>query len=296
MVFEHIEKLKRDYTDKYVVVDGSRPELARFQGSAGRVQTVNMNGKALVEFPEHANIGWYDIDVDFLKVVDRPVPKTEEKKTAAPKKKPVAKAADAATQGKKLSPLELARMQGAAGATKDAPEKKAKGGDKPKGKMSTGDVLAAARGTAAVKEASAEKASQTAPAKDPAQMSVADKIAMLRGEKSAEPSEAKSKTASADPAVSQPAKDPSQMTLQEKLAAMRGEKSGGVAGGEAAAQEQTSEPPSAEDAPMEASASAAAPAETAGGGSGNGGSGETVDRGSMNVGDIIAWCRLHDAG
>ena len=35
MVFEHIEKLKQDFTDKYVVVDEARPELRRFVGAPG---------------------------------------------------------------------------------------------------------------------------------------------------------------------------------------------------------------------------------------------------------------------
>lgn len=45
MVFEQIEKLKRDFTDKYVVVDSDRPELRRFQAMTGVVKTVNMNGR-----------------------------------------------------------------------------------------------------------------------------------------------------------------------------------------------------------------------------------------------------------
>ena len=77
MVFEHIEKLKTEYTDKFVVVDESRPELRRFSGQTGVVKTVNMGGRALVEFDGHANIGWYDIEVDYLKVVDQPVEKEE---------------------------------------------------------------------------------------------------------------------------------------------------------------------------------------------------------------------------
>ena len=72
MVFENIEKLKQDYTDKYVVVDASRPELRRFRHLTGVVKTVNMNGRALVEFNGNENIGWYDIELDFLKVVDKP--------------------------------------------------------------------------------------------------------------------------------------------------------------------------------------------------------------------------------
>ena len=50
MVFEQIEQLKDEYTDKYVVVKGERPELRRFQGLTGTVRTVNMSGRALVEF------------------------------------------------------------------------------------------------------------------------------------------------------------------------------------------------------------------------------------------------------
>ena len=95
MVFEHIEKLKHEYTDKFVVVDDGRPELRRFSGLTGLVKTVNMNGNALVEFEGLNNIGWYDIEVDFLKVVDQPVPKEPASKpakaTAAPKKAPVKK-------------------------------------------------------------------------------------------------------------------------------------------------------------------------------------------------------------
>ncbi len=107
MVFPQIEKIKQEYTDKYVVVDGQRPELARFQDLVGQVKTVNMNGRALVEFLDyHLNIGWYDIDLDYLKVVDKPAPRP----TAAPQtaaKKPKQPAAPVA---KKLSPLEMARQ------------------------------------------------------------------------------------------------------------------------------------------------------------------------------------------
>src|SRR3954469_25505335 len=87
MFADKIEQMKRDFTDKYVLVDGTRPELARFRDVVGRVKTVNMNGRALVEFDEyHLNIGWYDIAPEYLKVVDKPPPKekkVEAKKTAA---------------------------------------------------------------------------------------------------------------------------------------------------------------------------------------------------------------------
>ncbi len=74
-MFDHIEELKRQFTDRYVVVDASQPELARFEGVTGLVKTVNMSGRALVEFQDYvANIAWYDIDLDYLKVVPKPEP------------------------------------------------------------------------------------------------------------------------------------------------------------------------------------------------------------------------------
>ncbi len=90
MVFDHIEKLKRQYTDKYVLVDASRPELARFKDVAGLVKTVNMSGRALVEFDQYANTGWYDIELDFLRVVDKPPPKPEAKEEKPAKASPPA--------------------------------------------------------------------------------------------------------------------------------------------------------------------------------------------------------------
>ncbi|MEC8337842.1 MAG: hypothetical protein VXZ84_06830 [Planctomycetota bacterium] len=156
-VFEHIEKLKRDYTDKFVLVDDRCAELARFKGQTGRVKTVNMNGRALVEFDHYSNIGWFDIDVDFLKVIDRPPPKEKKpakadrpaaKKSAA-KSSPAAKAAD-----KKLSPLEMARMQDS--------------GAKPSGEpaaskeMSIAEKLAAARGNAGSTPAGKSQAAEVA--------------------------------------------------------------------------------------------------------------------------------------
>jgi hypothetical protein len=71
--FAEIDSLKRQWTNKYVVVDESRPELKRFAGKVGQVITVNMNGKCLVLFEE----GWgrYDIDPAFLRVVSPPVEK-----------------------------------------------------------------------------------------------------------------------------------------------------------------------------------------------------------------------------
>src|SRR5262245_28641964 len=92
MSVETVEKLKRELTDKYVVVDASLPELKRFDGYTGQVKTVNMNGRALVEFDAWANIGWYDIDVEYLHVVPKPEASAT---TAKHEAKPAAKAAPA---------------------------------------------------------------------------------------------------------------------------------------------------------------------------------------------------------
>ena len=140
MVFDQIEQLKREYTDKYVVVDDSRPELARFRGVTGVVKTVNMSGRALVEFDNYlANIGWYDIELDFLHVVPKPEPGA----VAAQGEKPaVAKTIPGKTAPAKTVPVKAAAAKQAAAkpatAAKAAP---AKAG----AKASTADVLAALR-------------------------------------------------------------------------------------------------------------------------------------------------------
>ena len=171
-MFDQIESLKRQYTDKFVVVAAGIPELARFEGHVGQVKTVNMSGRALVEFDCWANIGWYDIELDYLKVVPRPEPKAEpakHEKHEAPAKA-VAKAPPAAGE-KKLSPLEMARMQGAAKggaapvAAKPAPSAgQAASPGAAKGKMSTVDVLAAARAKKAAESAAEPEAQASAPA------------------------------------------------------------------------------------------------------------------------------------
>ena len=113
MVFEHAEKLKVEYTDKYVIVDDQRPELLRFNGLTGTVRTVNMNGRALVEFNGFDNIGWYDIDIDYLKVIDEPLPIAEqEEPQAAPKKAaPAAEPKAAAASGGGMSVADMARLE-----------------------------------------------------------------------------------------------------------------------------------------------------------------------------------------
>ena len=133
MVFEHIEQLKRDWTDKYVLVDGALPELRRFVGMTGTVKTVNYSGRALVQFDAYNNTGWFDIDTRFLKIVDAPLPKPvkEEKaeKKAAPAKaeKPAEKAATpakpAATSSRvpRLAPLNTPPSPTSAIGIPDAP-------------------------------------------------------------------------------------------------------------------------------------------------------------------------------
>lgn len=141
MMIAEAEVLKKNLTDKYVVVNQSVPELRRFIGLTGRVKTVNMNCRALVEFDGPVDITWYDIDPSCLTVVDAPQPKQakaeerKETKAAAPKKAATGGAsplelarqqgaAGAGGEAKKLSPLELARQQGAAGAKPAATEEK----------------------------------------------------------------------------------------------------------------------------------------------------------------------------
>src|SRR5262249_51832435 len=110
MSIEIAEKLKSQFTDKYVVVKQGVPELRRFVSLTGRVKTVNMSGRALVEFDGPVDIGWYDIDPQYLTVVDAPVKKAAPEKHAAPAKAEPAKAAAAAkpaaaapAAGRKLS-------------------------------------------------------------------------------------------------------------------------------------------------------------------------------------------------
>ena len=123
MSIEIAEKLKSQLTDKYVVVKQGVPELRRFATLTGRVKTVNMSGRALVEFNGPVDIGWYDIDPEYLTVVEAPVAKAAPGKHAAPAKgaeaaKPAAAAAKpAAAAGAKpagKSPLEMARAKGRA--------------------------------------------------------------------------------------------------------------------------------------------------------------------------------------
>ena len=161
-MFALIERLKSEWSDRYVVVDASVPELARFASATGLVKTVNMNGRCLVEFDQFNNVGWYDIDPSCLKIVPKPEPKPAESKApkaAAPKAaaKPVADKPAAATAAKPAA----AKPSGARPSTADilaAARTKAAGNaptpstppagavkTPPAGKLSTAEILARAR-------------------------------------------------------------------------------------------------------------------------------------------------------
>ena len=151
-MFDVIERLKADWTDKYVVVNCSAPELARFAQATGQVKTVNMNGRCLVELDQFNNIGWYDIDPMALKVVPKPEPKPAAEKQEKPAKAapaakaPAAKAPPAAGAKKPSTADILAAARGKGGAA-PAAAKAAPAAAKPAGaRPSTADILSAARG------------------------------------------------------------------------------------------------------------------------------------------------------
>ena len=130
-MFDVIERLKAEWTDKYVVIDSPAPELSRFAKTTGTVRTVNMNGRCLVEFDQFNNIAWYDIDPSHLKVVTEPLPKPE--KQAKAKAVPAAKSSTS-----KVDSSQKKSASDILAATKS-------GGSKPTGKLSAADMLAAAR-------------------------------------------------------------------------------------------------------------------------------------------------------
>ena len=128
MLTKRVEKLRTEYADQYVVVDAECPELARFKGMIGQVQTINYCGRALVQFDGNSNRAWYDVGLDYLKVVEKPEPKGQAAGKDLPPKcksmvaegKPAAgestaeqpeKAVQEKPKPQKLSPLEIARME-----------------------------------------------------------------------------------------------------------------------------------------------------------------------------------------
>jgi hypothetical protein len=151
MSFEEVERLKNQYTDKYVAVDASAPELKRFVGLTGQVKTVNMNGRALVQFDGAVDISWYDIDLAYLSVVDKKPakPGTAAKHDAAEKPSAPAEKKGATAKAGGKSPLEMARAQGAAGSGKGAATASAPTGEKPLSKLEQARLQGASKGGAA---------------------------------------------------------------------------------------------------------------------------------------------------
>lgn len=147
-MFDVIEQLKSEWTDRYVVVDAAVPELARFGEATGFVRTVNMNGRCLVEFDQFNNVAWYDIDPSYLTIVPKPEPKPAAEKPAKASPKPAAKkaAGAAAPTAAKAGKPSTADILAAARAKKAGA---APAAAKPTGgKPSTADILAMARGKA----------------------------------------------------------------------------------------------------------------------------------------------------
>lgn len=293
MVFSHIENLQKRYTDKYVVVDDSRPELRRFRGYTGLVKTVNMSGRALVQFENFENnIGWFDIDVDFLQVVDAPPPVQEKAARHAPAKptpsdKPTPQAAKAAPEsgrspgagmsvqdilnaargGTKAAPPPPPAPQQPAATQPSAPAEKAAASA---GAMSVAEILAAARGQKAAGAATPAKAEAPSPAAPQAQ-----------------PSEQTAAVKMETPA----AKDPKQMSVAEILAAARAGKSAAPAASApptAPPPEVAQEPPAAPPRPAAAQPARAQPAPSAP-------AAPPAGELPTTTADIIAWCRQRDA-
>lgn len=105
MSITQAEKLKVELTDKWVIVAEDVPELRRFADLTGKVKTVNMNCRALVEFDDVEDISWYDIDPQFLTVVDGPRPKKKEEPAKPKAEKSAKKAGNAAPAGNPLDQI-----------------------------------------------------------------------------------------------------------------------------------------------------------------------------------------------
>jgi hypothetical protein len=183
MSIERAEQLKEKLTDKFVVVDNSIPELRRFANWTGKVRTVNMSCRALVEFDGPVDIGWYDINPDYLIVVDGPRPKV------APAAKAHAKAPAATTEAKPAaakpaaaagkSPLDAIRAQQAAKAAGGAPAPAAAGAKlSPLDMIRKQQAAKAAGGEAAAPVAEAPAPAAAAPEPAPAAAPPAEKPAL----------------------------------------------------------------------------------------------------------------------
>jgi len=68
---EELDGLKQQYAGQRVTVDARRPELARWANVPARVVTINCSGRALIQF-EGPDLGWHDIDPEYLKLEPLP--------------------------------------------------------------------------------------------------------------------------------------------------------------------------------------------------------------------------------
>lgn len=176
MSIERAEQLKRELTDKWVIVAEQVPELRRFASLTGKVRTVNMNCRALVEFGDREDIGWYDIDPQFLTVVDAPLPKKKVEQKAKPTPgKSAAPASKPATGGG--SPLDKIRAGSGGGA------KPAASGGSPLDKIraSSGGASAKPAGGSPLDKIRAQASGAGAPAAKPAGGSPLDQIRAQAG-------------------------------------------------------------------------------------------------------------------
>lgn len=96
-----IERLRAEYTGQLVTIDAKIPELARFVGRRGIVQTIIHPGLALVQFGGDDRTR-YDIELDYLKVVDLPT---------APSSSSEPESTTDTDNGEGLSRLEKARLE-----------------------------------------------------------------------------------------------------------------------------------------------------------------------------------------
>jgi hypothetical protein len=167
MSIARAEQLKKDLTDRFVVVADGVAELRRFSGLTGTVRTVNMNGRALVQFDNPVDISWYDIDPSYLQVIDAPL-KKEKPAAHAPPAAP-AKAAPAAKPAGQ-SPLDAIRAKAGAAPAAPAGEKKASPLDmiRAGGAKKEAAPAAAAKPAASQAAASPPAASEPEPAAQPA--------------------------------------------------------------------------------------------------------------------------------
>jgi hypothetical protein len=215
MSIELAEKLKAKLTDKYVVVDASVPELRRFADWTGKVKTVNMNCRALVEFDGPADIGWYDIDPAYLTVVDAPRPKPEKAEAKGAKHAAAAPAAakPAAAPAAGKSPLDMIRAQQAAKAGAAPPSD----GGKEMSPLEKIRAQQAAKAAGGAAPPAAAPAPAQAPASSPSKLSPIELIRQQQAAKrapTAAPQAAAPEPAAPapSPAAQTPASQPAQIS------------------------------------------------------------------------------------